>query len=59
MKYGVDIDSGAMIHIPSHIKICLYVRKWDTQTHRQHGNRISLLYESRLRITMFILMISI
>jgi hypothetical protein len=57
--YGVavEIDSGAMIYIPSFIKIGSGIRKlfgWDTQTHRQHGDRISLLLffrnkESRLK----------
>jgi hypothetical protein len=47
MKYAVQMGSGAMIYIPSFIKIGSGIRKlmWggDSQTHRQHGDRISLL----------------
>jgi hypothetical protein len=36
MKYADEIDSGAMIYIPSFIKIGSGTEKdrWDTQTHR-------------------------
>jgi hypothetical protein len=46
MKYAVETGSGAMIYIPK------FNKEWfsksevylgDTQTHRQHGYRISLL----------------
>jgi hypothetical protein len=46
MKYAVEMDSGAMMYIPSFIKIGSGIRKFirgDTQTHRQHGDLISLL----------------
>jgi hypothetical protein len=46
MKYAVEMGSGAMIYIPSFIKIGSVIQKLtggDSQTHRQHGNRISLL----------------
>jgi hypothetical protein len=46
MKYTVEIDSGGMIYIPSFVKIGLGIQKLigrDSQTHRQHGDRISLL----------------
>jgi hypothetical protein len=46
MKYAVGMGSGAMIYIPSFIKIGSGIQKLiggDTQTHRQHGDRISLL----------------
>jgi hypothetical protein len=41
MKYAVEMDSGALYHKDgfSHSK----VDKGDTQIHRQHGDRISLL----------------
>jgi hypothetical protein len=48
MKYAVERDSGAMIHIPSLVKFGSGVQKeGDTQTHRQHEDRISLLYVER------------
>jgi hypothetical protein len=58
MKYAVEMGSGAMMQIPSFIKIGSGIQKliWrDTQTHRQHGDRISLLLffqnkESMLKI---------
>jgi hypothetical protein len=46
MKYAVEMGSGATIYIPSFIKIGSGIQKFiggDTQTHRQHGDRISLL----------------
>jgi hypothetical protein len=46
MKYAVEMGSGAMIYILSFIKTSSGIRKFmgeDTQTHRQHGNIISLL----------------
>jgi hypothetical protein len=53
MKYAVEMGSGAMIYIPSFIKIG--GRGFtDKQAHRQHGDRINLLLflqnkESRLK----------
>jgi hypothetical protein len=46
MKYAAEMGSGAMI--PIFIKINSAIQKLigeytDTQTHRQHGDRISLL----------------
>jgi hypothetical protein len=49
MKYPVDMGSGAMIYIASFIKIGSAIQKLilrDTQTHGQHGDRISLLFFS-------------
>jgi hypothetical protein len=46
MKYDVEVSSGAMIYIPSFIKIGSGIQKLigrDSQIHRQHGDRISLL----------------
>jgi hypothetical protein len=45
MKYGVEMDSGAMIYKPSFIKIGSGIPKLigEIQTHRQHGDRICLL----------------
>jgi hypothetical protein len=46
MKYAVEMGSGAIIYIPSFIKIGSGIQKLilgDTQTHRQHGDLISLL----------------
>jgi hypothetical protein len=54
MKYVVQMGSGVMIYIPSFIKIGSAIQKLiDSQKHRQHGDRISLLLffqnkESRL-----------
>jgi hypothetical protein len=46
MKYAVEIGSGAMIYIPSFIKIGSGIQKLigrDSQTPRKHEDRISLL----------------
>jgi hypothetical protein len=46
MKYIVEMGSGAMIDIPSSVKIGSGIQKlimWDTDTHRQHGDLICLL----------------
>jgi hypothetical protein len=46
MNYAVEMGSGAMIYIPSFIEIGSGIQKLiggDSQTHRQHGDRISLL----------------
>jgi hypothetical protein len=49
MKYAVEMGSGAMIYIPSFIKIGSGSQKiigrgyTDAQTNRQQGDRISLL----------------
>jgi hypothetical protein len=64
MKYAIETGSSAMIYVPSFIKIGSGVHKLtgeihrhtDAQTHRQHGDRISLLSffqneESRLKTT--------
>jgi hypothetical protein len=46
MNYGVEMGSGAMIYISDYTKIRFGIQKLigrDSQTHRQHGNRKSLL----------------
>jgi hypothetical protein len=46
MKYAVEMDSGAMIYIPSFIKIDSAIQKLigrDSQIHIQNGDSISLL----------------
>jgi hypothetical protein len=46
MNYSVEMGSGGMIYIPSFIKIGSAIQKLiggNTQTHRQHGDGISLL----------------
>jgi hypothetical protein len=46
MKYAVEMGSGAMIYIPSFIKIGSGIQNLiggDSQTHKQHGDCISLL----------------
>jgi hypothetical protein len=46
MNYAAEMGSGAMIYIPNLKKIGSGIQKLievDTQTHRQHGDRISLL----------------
>jgi hypothetical protein len=65
MKCAVEIGSGAMICIPSLIKIGSGIEKLNggAQTHRQHGDRISLLLffqnkESRLKCVTFNLSIA-
>jgi hypothetical protein len=45
MKYAVEMGSGAMIYIPSFIKIGSGIQKLtrrDSQTYRHHGELISL-----------------
>jgi hypothetical protein len=44
-EYAFEVSVGAMIYIPSFIKIGFGILKLmgDSQTHRQHGGRISLL----------------
>jgi hypothetical protein len=52
MKYAVDIGSGAMIYIPSFVKIGSGIQKLmrgDTQKYRQHGDRISLFSFFKIR----------
>jgi hypothetical protein len=49
MKYSVEMDSPALIYIPSFMKIASTIRKLiarDTQTHKLEGNRIRLLQEN-------------
>jgi hypothetical protein len=53
------MGSGAMIYIPSYIKIVSGIQKLmegggvtDTQKHRQHGNRMGLLRKVAYEITM-------
>jgi hypothetical protein len=49
MKYAVDMGSGAMIYVPSFIKIGSGIQQLiggedsQTHTHIQHGDHISLL----------------
>jgi hypothetical protein len=46
MKYTVEVGSSATMYISSFIKIGSGIQKLiggDSQTHRQHGDRISLL----------------
>jgi hypothetical protein len=52
MKYAVEMGSGAMIYTPSFIKIGSAIEKLmgrDTQAHRQHEDRISLLSFFKIR----------
>jgi hypothetical protein len=43
MKYAAETGSGAMIYIPSFINISSKFDRGVTQTHKQHGDSISLL----------------
>jgi hypothetical protein len=45
MKYAIEMGSGTMTYIPSCIKTGSGIQNLmgDTQTHRQDGDRISLL----------------
>jgi hypothetical protein len=61
MKYAFEMGPGAMIHIPSFVKIGSGIEKFDgggththSKTHRQQGDLVSLLLffqnkESRLK----------
>jgi hypothetical protein len=52
VKYAVKIGSRAMIHISSFIKIGSGIEKLlgrVAETHRQHGDRISLLLFLKIR----------
>jgi hypothetical protein len=46
MKYVFEMGSGAVIYIQSFIKTGIGIKKLirGIQTHRQHGDRISLLF---------------
>jgi hypothetical protein len=52
MKYAAEMGSGAMIYTKFHK--CWFrhskVNRGDSQAHKQHGDSISLLYESRLKM---------
>jgi hypothetical protein len=54
MNYAVEIGSGDMIYVHTKFHNDWFrhsqVNSRDSQTHRQHGERISLLFESRLVI---------
>jgi hypothetical protein len=43
MKYAVEMGSGAMIYIPSFIKIGSAIQKFIGVIHRQHADHVSLL----------------
>jgi hypothetical protein len=46
MEYAVEMGSGAVIYVPGFIKIGSGIQKLilgDTQTHRHHGDSISLI----------------
>jgi hypothetical protein len=43
MKYAVEMNSGAMMYIPSFIKIGSGIQKLMGGIHRQEGDHISLL----------------
>jgi hypothetical protein len=43
MKYAVEMGPGAMIYIPSFVKIGSDIQKLERQIYRQHSGRISLL----------------
>jgi hypothetical protein len=52
MKYAVDMDSGAMIYIPSFIKSCSGIQELmggDSQTQKQLGDRIKAFYFFKIR----------
>jgi hypothetical protein len=53
MKYAVELGSGVMTYIPNFIKIGSGIQKLmgggDSQTHRQHEDRISLLSFFKIR----------
>jgi hypothetical protein len=54
MKYAVEMGSGAMIYIPSFMKIGSGIQKLmggggDSKRHRQHGDHISLLLFFKIR----------
>jgi hypothetical protein len=57
MNYAVEMDSGAMIYISSFIKIGSGIQNLiggDSQTYRQDGDLISLLWESELKADLTI-----
>jgi hypothetical protein len=50
MKYAVEMVSGVMIYMPSFIRTGSGIQKYmkgHSRTHRQHGDRISLLLFSK------------
>jgi hypothetical protein len=55
-KYTVEVSSGAMIYISICIKVGSGIQKLieEIRTYRQHGDRISLLWENSVK--MFLLL---
>jgi hypothetical protein len=52
MKYAVEMGSDATMYVPSFIQTGSGIQtfiKWDTQTHREHGDFISLILFFRIR----------
>jgi hypothetical protein len=47
MKYPTEMGSGAMIYIPGYIKIGTGIQKLIRGTHREHGDRIGLIFFSK------------
>jgi hypothetical protein len=43
MEYAIEMGTGAVIYIPSFIKIGSGIQKLIEGIHRQHGDRLSLL----------------
>jgi hypothetical protein len=43
MRHAVEMGSGAMIYIPSFIRISSSIQKLIGEVHRQHGDLIRLL----------------
>jgi hypothetical protein len=54
MKYVVEMGPGAMIYIPSFIKISSDIQKFDRGIYRQHGDLISLLLFLQNKKTIFL-----
>jgi hypothetical protein len=49
MKYAIEMGSGAMLYVPSFIKIGSEIEKLIGRIHRQHGDLISLLLFYKIR----------
>jgi hypothetical protein len=61
MEYAVEMGLGAVIYIPSFVKIGPGIQKLKegTQTHRQHGDRISLLLFFKNKESILIKMVAL
>jgi hypothetical protein len=57
VNWAVEVGSGAMIYIPSFIKIGSGAQILIGGIHRQDGDRVNLLKESKLIVVIFVMVV--